>query len=75
MPTQLDEILSVPLISLLASPALAECLQCVPDESPWAAWAEGREGLPWSARSGRLGGRKGTSISGLFFILLHSEVC
>ncbi len=48
---------------LPALPALAECLQRVPDESPRASWAEGREGIPWSARSRRLGGRKGTSNS------------
>lgn len=40
---------------------LAERLQFVPDESPGASWAEGRKGVPWSARSGRPGGRKGTS--------------
>lgn len=62
-PAQLDEILSVPPLLLPALPALAECLQCVPDESPRASWAEGREGVPWSARSGRHGGRKGTSNS------------
>lgn len=62
-PAQLDEILSVPPLLLPALPALAECLQCVPDESPRASWAEGREGVPWNARSRRHGGRKGTSDS------------
>lgn len=56
---QFDEILSVPPLLLPASPVLAECLQCVPDESPRAAWAERREGIPWSARSRRHVGRKG----------------
>lgn len=60
-PAQLDEILSVPPLLLPALPALAECLQCVPDESPRASWAEGREGVLWSARSRRHGGGKGTS--------------
>lgn len=49
--------------SFLPRLALAECLQCVPDESPRAARAKRGEGDPWSARSGRLGGRKGTSHS------------
>lgn len=60
-PVQLDEIFSVPPLLLPASPALAECLQRVPDESPGASWTEGREGVPWRARSGRHGGREGAS--------------
>lgn len=47
---------------LPALPPMAECLQCVPDESPRASWAEGREGVQRSAWSRRLGGRKGKSI-------------
>ena len=50
-------------VLLPASPALAECLQCVPDQSPRHARAKGREGDPRSARSRRHGGRKGTSGS------------
>lgn len=60
-PAQLDEILSVPPLLLPALPALAECLQCVPDESPRASWTEGGERDPRSTRSRRLGGRKGTN--------------
>lgn len=60
-PVQLDEIFSVPPLLLPASPVLAECLQCVPDESPRASWTEGWEGGPWSARRRRHGGRKGAS--------------
>lgn len=58
-PAQFDEILSVPPLLLPDLPLLAECLQCVPDENPRAAWAEGREGVPWNAGSRRHGGRKG----------------
>lgn len=64
-PAQPDEILSVPPLSCFPPfLALAECLQCVPDQSPRASWAEGREGYPWSAGSRGPGGRKGTSDSG-----------
>lgn len=64
---QLDEISPVQLRFLLALPCLAlaaleECLQCVPDQSPRAARAERREGIPWRTRSGRLSGRKGNSL-------------
>lgn len=61
VPAQPDEILSVLPLLLPALPALVECLQCVPDESPRAAWTEGRKRLPRSARSRGLSGRKGTS--------------
>lgn len=63
VPAQPDEILSVLPLLLPALPALVECLQCVPDESPRAAWTEGRKRLPRSARSRGLSGRKGTSDS------------
>lgn len=46
---------------------LAECLQCVPDESPRSSWAEGREGVPRGSRSRRHGGRKGTHQHGRIF--------
>lgn len=44
-----------------ASPALAECLQRVPDESAGPAWTEGGEGVPRGARTRGCAGRKGAS--------------
>lgn len=57
---QFDEIFSVPPLLLSASPTPKECLQLVPDESPRASRAEGRERVPRSTRRRRHCGRKGT---------------
>lgn len=60
-PVQLDEVLTVPPLLPHVSPVLTECLQRVPDQSPWASWTEGGEGFARRARSAGHCGRKGTA--------------